>query len=211
MALWLRWLLLTRACVALTNPGKDINEYTAEQEERLRKERKRVEEERRKAEALQQRLDKHETQRIMAEDKFSSLREAVKAKTHKLEKLFHKFEAVKQEMEDLHEMFYEQRDTIMLESEEMRKQLRLKELIVEHFMPPEEAAKFRQRAVFDEELQEYRLLSATHTEGADSAGVVQRPVSAYPNRARPITLFSQVQSGIDSNPRSALILLRAYV
>ncbi|EGD72527.1 Kif3b protein [Salpingoeca rosetta] len=181
--------------------GKDINEYTAEQEARLRRERKRVEEEKKKAERLQQQLDRHETQRMLAEDKFSSLRDAVRAKTEKLEKLFHKYETVKQELGELDEMFYEQRDTIMHESEETRKQLRLKELIIEHFMPPEEAAKFRKRAVFDEELQEYRLLSATHTEGADSAGVVARPVSAYPNRNRPITLFSQVQSGIDKNPR----------
>eukprot|EP01147_Barroeca_monosierra_P005546 gene5546-172_t len=181
--------------------GKDINEYTAEQEERLRRERERVQQEKQKAELLQQQLEQHETQRMLAEDKFTNLRDKVKSKTEKLEKLFHKYQSIQEELTQLDEMFYEQRDNIMLESEETRKQLRLKELIIEHFMPPEEAEKFRKRAVFDEETQEYLLLSATHTAGANSAGLVERPMSAFPNRARPITLFAQMQSGIDQNPR----------
>lgn len=49
-------------------------------------------------------------------------------------------------------------------TEEVQRAVLLKTKIIEHFIPPDVAEKLRQRAVFDEESSEWRLLSVTHSE-----------------------------------------------
>eukprot|EP00055_Hartaetosiga_balthica_P003955 m.9574 g.9574 ORF g.9574 m.9574 type:complete len:778 (+) comp3494_c0_seq1:199-2532(+) len=182
--------------------GKDINEYTAEQAKKLKREQKRLAKEKQKAEDLKRRLEEEHNLRKMAEGKFSSLRDVVSAQTEELKRLWDEQGMVSQQIDELKEWFFEQRDGMTAQTDDLSRQLRLKELIVEHFIPPSDAEKLKKRVYFSERHGRYLLRSATHSEGGEkSVGLTERPKSAFPDRIRPITLFSQIQRNIDENTR----------
>jgi hypothetical protein len=59
-------------------------------------------------------------------------------------------QATKEDVELMHGEFAEERERVQSLTETARKQLRLKQLIIEHFIPEAEAEKLKQRAYLDQ-------------------------------------------------------------
>eukprot|EP00049_Salpingoeca_infusionum_P014338 m.267975 g.267975 ORF g.267975 m.267975 type:complete len:780 (-) comp15648_c1_seq1:308-2647(-) len=178
--------------------GTDIQTTVKEQERKLKAERQRVRDEERKAEELKRQLEARESKRLAAEESYTSLQDEIASKKEKIEKLKQKLQKAADGLHELEDEFIGAREQLLADAETLHKQVRLRELIVEHFVPPAEADKIRARAFYDEEIG-WRLKSVAHS--SYSAGVMARPLSAYVDRIQPTTLFAQMQSRVDENPR----------
>ena len=105
----------------------------------------------RKEREMLQRLEKEEENTGEIASTFSSLQAEVEAKTRKLKKLFAKLQSVKQETSDLHEEFCTDRADLQHSQDELTRELKLKALIIENFIPVEEKNKVLARSYFDED------------------------------------------------------------
>mmetsp|Transcript_26474 Transcript_26474/g.77839 ORF Transcript_26474/g.77839 Transcript_26474/m.77839 type:complete len:766 (-) Transcript_26474:425-2722(-) len=166
--------------------GKNIIDAHAQQEEELKRARQelasRQEQEARIARELQERQD----ELLQREEKYSSLEEEVEAKTRKLKKLYQKYKGAQQEVNDLQEEFQREREDMLETVRELTRQLKLKALVIDNFIPPEEQSKIEQRAEWDEELEEWKVarldMAGNRVEGEgrpQASRHARRPVSVH--------------------------------
>ncbi len=170
--------------------GDAIVERTAAQQQML---------EQRAAEVQQRRLAERETARQLEEREelglemektYSSLQQEVEVKTKKLKKLLTKLQAVKQDIDDVTEEYNRDRRDLEDTQQELLKELKLKCLIIENFIPPSEKQKLLGRAQFDEEEDSWYLINP----GQTAANTIsKRPVSA-PGSRRPMSEYARSQS-----------------
>ena len=74
----------------------------------------------------------------------------VETKTRKLRKLFAKLQAVKQDITEVTEEHNRDRRDLEDTQEQLLKELKLKVIIIENFIPPNERKKLLSRAVYDQ-------------------------------------------------------------
>jgi len=79
---------------------------------------------------------------------------------------------------------------------ELTKELKLKYLIIENFIPPDERSKIRQRVAYDEDEDAFFLLPLAQVVPQLSA----RPVSAAGAR-RPVSEYARMSSFMGGSPR----------
>ena len=82
----------------------------------------------------------------MMEKKYASQQEEIEDKKKKLQKLYQKFQAVQAEIRDLQDEFNRERETYQEQIRELSRQVKLKNLIIDHFIPQDEASKIELRA-----------------------------------------------------------------
>lgn len=75
----------------------------------------------------------------------------LEAKTKKLKKVWHKLQGAQQEIKDLKEEFQAEKEDMLDTIRELNKQLKLKQLLLEGFVPPQEVERLEARAVWDDE------------------------------------------------------------
>ncbi|XP_033118562.1 kinesin-II 95 kDa subunit-like [Anneissia japonica] len=114
------------------------------------------------------------------------------------QQLFGKLQRVKCEIQDLQEEHLMERQNLEQTQNELTRELKLKMLIIENFIPPEERAKISSRAEFDEEGDQWSLKPLAKSEGP--LQMAKRPVTASGNR-RPITDYAKVSANKGGNPR----------
>ncbi|XP_071954651.1 kinesin-II 95 kDa subunit-like [Antedon mediterranea] len=178
--------------------GKSIIDHTNEQEKELEKKHLQLAEQQRKEREMEQALEeKHDIHKVL-KDTYGSLQQEVDIKTKNLKKLFGKLQRVKCEIQDLQEEHLMERQNLEQTQNELTRELKLKLLIIENFIPPEEKAKISSRAEFDEEGDQWSLKPLAKTEGPTQ--MAKRPVTASGNR-RPITDYAKTIARRGSNPR----------
>jgi kinesin family protein 3/17 len=79
----------------------------------------------------------------------------VAEKTRKLKKVWNKLQAATQEIQDLRSEFQREREDYQEEVRFLKQQLKLKQLLLDNFVPREELDRLEARAVFDEETDEW--------------------------------------------------------
>lgn len=132
--------------------GQDnVIDRTSAQEIELEKQRKAMAEARNKEREMQRKLQQEEEQRLEAQVNFSDKQSELDAKSKKLKKAYSKLQAAKTEIEDLQEEFANSREELFNTTTELQRELKLREMIIEHFIPPEEVEKVRKRVDFDQE------------------------------------------------------------
>ena len=72
----------------------------------------------------------------MLEENYSNAKEELKMKTKKLKKLWIKFTEKKEDLKDLHAEFGLEREDLIETIRALDKQIKLKHLIVDSFVPP---------------------------------------------------------------------------
>jgi Kinesin motor domain len=115
--------------------GGQVLDKAAKQEEELRLAQMELEERRRQEEALAREL---EEANLMIEEQYTSMAEEVEAKTRKLKKVWNKLQAAQAEARDLADEFSREREDMLSTIRELNRQLKLKQLILENFVPPHE-------------------------------------------------------------------------
>ncbi|GMH64629.1 hypothetical protein TL16_g04008 [Triparma laevis f. inornata] len=182
--------------------GGEMANKAAKQEAELRQAEQELVERKNKELALARQMADQEEQNLELEEKFGSLQDEVDAKTKKLKKLWTKFQSAKGEIKDLTEEFQEEREGMLETIRDLTRQVKLKELVIGNFIPPEEARNFDAvenggRAVWQEEEE---LWVVPRLDITGNALRPSRHVSANGLR-RPETEYSRHRKQYDSNPR----------
>ncbi|KAL1020799.1 hypothetical protein UPYG_G00004810 [Umbra pygmaea] len=164
--------------------GKNIVDHTNEQQRILEQKRQEIAEQKRREREMQQQVENRDEETLELKETYSSLQQEVDIKTKKLKKLFAKLQAVKQEIGDVQEEHIKERQNLEQSQNELTRELKLKHLIIENFIPMEERTKIVNRAFFDEEDDHWKMRPITRIE--DDQQMMARPVSAVGYR-RPLS------------------------
>lgn len=147
---------------------------------------------------------------IMIEDQYASMADALEGKTRKLKKVWNKYQMAKSEIRDLSEEFQKERADMLDTIRELNKQLKLKQLLLDAFVPREESERIEARAVWDDDADEWGLRKL---EISGNRIRIRRPpstlspsftalYSALPmNTARPVSQLSLAKQQTDADPR----------
>ncbi|KAL5471016.1 hypothetical protein EMCRGX_G029088 [Ephydatia muelleri] len=141
--------------------GKNIVDRTDAQEKEIQKRRQEILEQKKREREIQQQLQMKEESTLEMKETFTSLQEEVDTKTKKLSKLKAKLKTALTDIVDYKEEQVRVREGLLLTLEDLQKDLKLRTLIVENFIPADDVSRFKQRAVFDEETEEWKLTTTT--------------------------------------------------
>lgn len=130
--------------------GHADEETVRKREEDLLRAQVELEERRREQEVLNERLREKEEMAAENESKYADIKEEAEVKTKKLKKLWKKYEETKREVDELQQEFRDERDELYESVREQERQLKLLNLIVNNFVPPEEKRKLESRCIYDE-------------------------------------------------------------
>jgi len=120
-----------------------------------------IAEEKRKEREMLQQLEKQEENTMGINQQFSSLQQEVDFKTKKLKKYFAKFQSLKDEISDVTEANSKERQLLEDNQTELQRDLKLKLLIIENFIPLEEREKLTNRVFFDPEISDWKSKTIT--------------------------------------------------
>lgn len=148
---------------------------------------------------LAQALAEREEENALFDDKFDSLQESVEVKTKRLEKLFQKYQAVKTEINDIQEEYSWEREDMLDTIRELTKMLKLRQSVIEAFVPPNDVTAIECRAKWDVDEEEWVLAQRTIEEGLSIRS--KRPQSATGAR-RHVSDYARINAAMgDRNPR----------
>jgi hypothetical protein len=82
----------------------------------------------------------------------------LEAKTRKLKKVWQKLQSAQTEIRDLATEFQKEREDMLDTIRELNKALKLKQVLLDAFVPREEADRIESRAIWDEEADEWSLM-----------------------------------------------------
>ncbi|KAM4737183.1 kinesin-like protein KIF3B [Anableps anableps] len=169
--------------------GKNIVDHTNEQQRMLELRRQEIAEQKRREREMQQQMESRDEETLELKETYSSLQQEVDIKTKKLKKLFSKLQAVKAEIQDIQEAHIKERQEHEQTQNELTRELKLKHLIIENFIPLEEKNKILNRAFYDEEDESWKMKAITRIE--DDHQMMSRPPSAVGYR-RPLSHHAHV-------------------
>lgn len=116
--------------------GGQIADAAAMQEAALRKANQELTAKRESELALTRMMNEQEEDKLVLEEKFSSLAEEVASKTKKLKKVWSKYQQQKAEIKDLEHEFVDEKNDMLESIRDLTKQLKLKEFVISNFIPP---------------------------------------------------------------------------
>jgi len=178
--------------------GTKAMEQAMSQEKEFSKVRKELEDKKNRELKLAEDLAKKEEENILMEKKFTSQQDEIEDKKKKLQRLYQKFQAAKQEITEQIEEFNRERENYQEQIRELSRQLKLKNLIIEHFIPLDEVNKIELRATWSEDIDDW-ILPNLHLSGGTLR--VKRPGSAL-GLKRPTTEYARLAKNLgDPNPR----------
>lgn len=135
--------------------GKQVMEEAVLQEAELKKAEIEVEEKRRQEHRMKEELEQQMEEKLTLEEKYASAEEQVSKMTTKLEKLWHRHKSTTQEVEDLQAEFQKERESMLEDIRDLRKEVKLVCLTIENFIPMEHYQQIVERAHYDESSDEW--------------------------------------------------------
>jgi kinesin family protein 3/17 len=178
--------------------GTKAMEQALNQEKENQKIREELEKKRQAEAVLAEELAKKEEANMMIEKKYRSQQEEIEDKNKKLQKLYQKYTAQKSEIQDLQDEFSRERESYQEQIRELSRQLKLKNLVIDHFIPQDEANKIELRSVWSEEIDDW-ILPNLHLSGNSLRQ--SKPNSAL-GLTRPTTEYARMAKNFgDPNPR----------
>jgi hypothetical protein len=150
----------------LLSGSRNLLDQTKEQQKLLQARRIELAEQRRREREILQQLEAQEDNTAEIHQTFASLQQEVEVKTKKLQKLFSKLQQIRLEIQDNAEAYSKERQQLEQSIGEMNKELKLKWLIVENFIPVSIVEKLRERAIFDENDGNWRIIKPGERPGS---------------------------------------------
>ncbi|XP_039387902.1 kinesin-like protein KIF3C isoform X2 [Mauremys reevesii] len=178
--------------------GRNIMDHTNEQQKMLELKRQEIAEQKRREREMQQEMLLRDEETMELRETFTSLQQEVEIKTKKLKKLYAKLQAVKAEIQDQHDEYIRVRQDLEEAQNEQTRELKLKYLIIENFIPPEEKNKIMNRLSYDCEEDQWKFQPLVPAGGNNQ--MKKRPTSAVGYK-RPISQYARVAMAMGSHPR----------
>ncbi|CAM5140815.1 unnamed protein product [Natator depressus] len=179
--------------------GRNIMDHTNEQQKMLELKRQEIAEQKRREREMQQEMLLRDEGTMELRETFTSLQQEVEIKTKKLKKLYAKLQAVKAEIQDQHDEYIRVRQDLEEAQNEQTRELKLKYLIIENFIPPEEKNKIMNRLSYDSEEDQWKFQPLVPAGGSNNQ-MKKRPTSAVGYK-RPISQYARVAMAMGSHPR----------
>nr|XP_005284177.1 kinesin-like protein KIF3C isoform X1 [Chrysemys picta bellii] len=179
--------------------GRNIMDHTNEQQKMLELKRQEIAEQKRREREMQQEMLLRDEETMELRETFTSLQQEVEIKTKKLKKLYAKLQAVKAEIQDQHDEYIRVRQDLEEAQNEQTRELKLKYLIIENFIPPEEKNKIMNRLYYDCEEDQWKFQPLVPAGGSNNQ-MKKRPTSAVGYK-RPISQYARVAMAMGSHPR----------
>jgi kinesin family member 3B len=176
----------------LLTGGKNIMDQTNEQERQLEKKREELAAQKRRQREMVQELEAKEESEMGVKETFSSLQQEMDIKKKKLKKLFSKLQSVKAEITDICESNARERRELEDIQTDLLKELKLKLLIVDHFIPRDEKSNLISRITFDEEQDDWKF--TTEVNGSSGNDTFVRPTTN--NSLRPVSSYSKIAASV---------------
>ncbi|KYO27072.1 hypothetical protein Y1Q_0008890 [Alligator mississippiensis] len=182
--------------------GRNIMDHTNEQQKMLELKRQEIAEQKRREREMQQEMLLRDEETMELRETYTSLQQEVEIKTKKLKKLYAKLQAVKAEIQDQHDEYIRVRQDLEEAQNEQTRELKLKYLIIENFIPPEEKNKIMNRLYFECEEDQWKFQPLVPAGGflSSSSQMKKRPTSAVGYK-RPISQYARVAMAMGSHPR----------
>ncbi len=148
--------------------------------------KRKIREERKMRSALKQKEDAN----LQLAQRYSSQAEELKDKSRKLDKLRSMYKEIALEIEDVQAENQHERSEMLQTIREMTRALKLKDLILDNFVPRQQLRTFSKRCFWDAAADSWKLREFDTKEG----GVLQRPGSLKPGQRRPTTEFTRLSA-----------------
>ncbi|KAG9268501.1 kinesin family member 3Cb [Astyanax mexicanus] len=191
----------------LLTGGKNIIDHTNEQQRMLELKRQEIAEQDRQERDMQQLMFEQDEETIELKETFSTLQQEVDLKTKKLKKLYSKLQLVRAEIVDISDEHVTTRQELEQTLNELTREMKFKNLIIDNFIPPEEKNKIINRLHYDSEEDQWKVLPLLPSEN-NSPRVRRRPTSVVGHK-RPISQHAQVAvaTGAPSRYRAENVML----
>ncbi|XP_076650548.1 kinesin-like protein 68D [Halictus rubicundus] len=167
--------------------GKNIIDHTNEQQRALEQKSAEIAERKKREVEMRQKLDDEELTMLGVKETYTNLQQEVDVKSRKLRKCFTKLQVLKQELEDVTNDFNRDRRDLEQTQHELMKELKLKYLIIENFIPEEEKNKILSRIHLDEE-EDCWIVKDPEPSSIDT---IKRPTS-IPGARRPVSEYARI-------------------
>lgn len=171
----------------LLSGGKNIIDHTNEQQRTLEQKAAEIAERKRREVEMQQKLEDEELTTLGVKETYTTLQQEVDVKSRRLRKCFTKLQSLKRELQDVTAEFNRDRRDLEQSQHDLMKELKLKYLIIDNFIPIEEKQKILSRIKFDDDEDRW----ATKEPEPSSVENIRRPVSV-PGARRPVSEFARI-------------------
>lgn len=178
--------------------GKNIIDHTNEQQKALEQRATEIAERKKREVEMQQKLEEEEVTTSGVRETYTTLQQEVDVKSRKLRKCFAKLQALKQELHDVTGEFNRDRRDLEQTQHELMKELKLKYLIIDNFIPVEEKHKILSRVRFDED-EDCWVVKDPEPSSVD---LLRRPVSV-PGARRPVSEYAKIALAMGRGHRYA--------
>ncbi|XP_054162746.1 kinesin-like protein KIF3B [Oppia nitens] len=178
--------------------GKNIVDHTNEQQIQLEIKNKELIEQKKRERQMLQKLEEQEESTFEYRETFTSLQQEVEIKRRKLKKLVSKLQSVKTEIMDVQESNARERRELEQMQNDLMKELKLKYIIIDNFIPIEEKNKLLSHIVFDEEEDDWKIKKSCNN--TDGSYLCKRPNSCFAFRY-PTSEFARMAQEVGSGLR----------
>ncbi|EER15502.1 kif-3, putative, partial [Perkinsus marinus ATCC 50983] len=114
-----------------------VIQQAAVQEKELKKAKRALQKKKEEEERIRAKVKEQEEERLLLAEKYEAKGGQVVKLTSKLEKLWHKYKNASAEVDDLQREFQREREDMLESIRALSKELKLKSLVIDYFIPPE--------------------------------------------------------------------------
>ena len=176
--------------------GVNIIDQHEQQQLMLAKRAQELEEKARKERELQQHLMDHDEANLQIEEEFTNLQEEAVAKTKKIKKLWTIYTAQKGELKDLQEEHQRERENLLETIRELTNELKLKNAIIDGFIPVTEQELIDECAEYDDISEKWRIAHIAHA-GNNIRGKRSLITGQAENLNQALSGLHRSQTGVD--------------
>ncbi|XP_011504873.1 PREDICTED: kinesin-like protein KIF3B [Ceratosolen solmsi marchali] len=178
--------------------GKNIIDHTNEQQRALEQRATEIAERKKREVEMQQKLEDEELTTLGVRETFTTLQQEVDVQSRKLKKYYAKLQVLKQDLDDVTNEYNRDRRELEQTQHELMKELKLKCLIIDNFIPVEEKHKILSKVRFEED-EDCWIIKESECASVEN---IKRPVSV-PGLRRPITEYSRTALAMGKGYRYA--------
>lgn len=178
--------------------GRNIIDHTNEQQRALEQRAVEIAERKKLEVEMQQKLEDQELTNLGVRETYTTLQQEVDVKSRKLRKYYAKLQVLKQDLDDVTNEYNRDRRELEQTQHELMKELKLKYLIIDNFIPVEEKHKILSRVKFDED-EDCWIIKEPESSSIEN---IRRPVSV-PSLRRPVSEHAHTALAMGKGPRYA--------